>query len=250
VHTPIGRHQLTPLAQAKALRDEALLWWLGPWPLFPGAAAIDPDDCVAAYRAQANDNVTWGPGPDNIAASYINLNDPGTNDAAPVIAPTWAAPTGWGLNGLTQCLDTGVAPGEFYTVVIQYANVTNDGYCIGASTLAGGGRGFALSAQRPGNAVRYYYGNGIYDEPPKMQTGNLALVGGVAGYRNGVLDRAIAGGWADFGSTFFLGARNRDGVAVDHGDGNTLAVGIYKIALDVDQIAALGSAGSGAMANL
>ena len=66
-------------------------WWA-----VPGKA------CVAAYQSI---------GAASLAASYTNLANPGTYDAAPGGAPTWASATGWTFNG-TQYLETGIASDE------------------------------------------------------------------------------------------------------------------------------------------
>lgn len=65
-------------------------WWV-----VPGKT------CVAAYQPI---------GAASLAASYVNLANPGTYDAAPGVAPTWASATGWTFNGSTQYLTTGITP--------------------------------------------------------------------------------------------------------------------------------------------
>lgn len=55
--------------------------------------------CIAAYQPI---------GADSLAASYTNLANAGTYDAAPGVAPGWGASTGWTFNGTTQYLTLGI----------------------------------------------------------------------------------------------------------------------------------------------
>lgn len=62
---------------------------------------IDGQTCVAAYQPI---------GAASLAASYTNLANPGTYDAAPGVAPAFDTATGWTFNGTTQYLVTGAVP--------------------------------------------------------------------------------------------------------------------------------------------
>ena len=70
--------------------------------------------CVAAYQPI---------GAASLAASYSNLQNPGTYDAAPGTAPTFLAATGWTFNAATpQYLNTGVVPSSLnWTVIVRYS---------------------------------------------------------------------------------------------------------------------------------
>jgi hypothetical protein len=70
-----------------------------PWWLAGGVAAAN---AIAVYQPK---------GAADLAASYVNLANPGTYDAAPGTAPTFDAATGWTFNGSTQYLTTGVTNG-------------------------------------------------------------------------------------------------------------------------------------------
>ncbi len=48
-------------------------------------------------------------GASDLANSYVNKANPGTYNAAPGVAPTWVANSGWTFNGTTQWLNTAVA---------------------------------------------------------------------------------------------------------------------------------------------
>lgn len=66
----------------------------------------------------------------SLAASYVNLQNPGTYDAAPGVAPTFDTAEGWVFNGSTQWLDSGITRGSGYTMIVRvYA--TSDGVPMG-----------------------------------------------------------------------------------------------------------------------
>lgn len=78
---------------------------IGPVALKRRAAAagwwqVAGQTCAAAYQPI---------GAASLAASYVNLANPGTYNAAPGVAPTLAA-GGWSFDGLTQYLTTGIVP--------------------------------------------------------------------------------------------------------------------------------------------
>lgn len=115
-----------------------------------GAAADWWDDngaisgCVAAYQAK---------GAASLAASYVNLANPGTYDAtvpAGVSAPTWAASTGWGVDS-THRLTTNVVAQGTWTIICRigsYVEANGVGVFGHVSGL------FAVGA--------YWYGNATY----------------------------------------------------------------------------------------
>lgn len=88
--------------------------------------------CVAAYAPV---------GAADLASSYVNLVTPGTYDAAPGVAPTWDAATGWTFNGSTQWLNlpglaSDLKPVSFIARLTQSAGV--NGKAIIASSVNGG----------------------------------------------------------------------------------------------------------------
>lgn len=79
-----------------------------PWYLIGG---ISEGDCVFAY---APDEAA------DLAASYVNLVNPGTYDAAPGDAPTLDG--GWDFDGVSQYLVTNAVPvRQQWTVLVLYA---------------------------------------------------------------------------------------------------------------------------------
>jgi len=89
--------------RSAGLTPDVFTWWL--------------TDTVAT----GDIDVVYQPlGADDLAASYSNLNDPGTNDASPTVAPSFATTTGWGFTGLEH-LDTGIAGNGLQTVIVRFA---------------------------------------------------------------------------------------------------------------------------------
>jgi len=69
----------------------------------------------------------------SLAASYVNLINPGTYDAAPGVAPTWDSTNGQIYNGTTQYLITGINQAQNMTVIIRCSNLTTtDGVIFGS----------------------------------------------------------------------------------------------------------------------
>ena len=102
-----------------------------PWYLAGGAPAP-----IAAYQPK---------GAASLAASYVNLANPGTYDAAPGVAPTHASATGWTFNGNTQYLTTNVATsGSAWSIVLRYAHLLGVDRGICGTYGAGTERGLAL----------------------------------------------------------------------------------------------------------
>ena len=84
----------------------------------------------------------------SLAASYINLAQPGTNNAAPGVAPDWATGTGWTFAGGTQYLTTGITPTGEYSMIVRFSGCTTDGNPSGHVVCGSAGTG--------ANATRFY----------------------------------------------------------------------------------------------
>lgn len=97
----IGRHGVVE-------RSSVDTWWLTSTAL--------SSDCLAAWQ---------GVGAESKAASYINLNNPGTYDLTEGAgAVTWTAGEGWDFSG-SEYLETGITPSDGYTIIIRYRCTTN-----------------------------------------------------------------------------------------------------------------------------
>lgn len=156
-------------------------------PVFDPGLAVAPwwkvagKTCVAAYQPK---------GAASLAASYVNLANPGTYDAAPGAAPTWASATGWTFDGVTQYLVTGIVPASGWSVLARFYDAGQNGPLLGcdqAWTQAGGS--FYLRASLLGSWRQF--GNGEeFSVAPAITTGVLATTPGAA-YTDGAYDGVV-----------------------------------------------------------
>lgn len=127
------------------------------------------------------------------AASYTNLVNPGTYDAAPGTAPSWSA-AGWAFNGSTQYLTTGIVPASGYSVIIAFANWSGAGWIIGAYNGSGNNR---FSIGNPNGPTRVEYGSGktvevVYGGDV---TAGVLGIAGQQGYRDGSATGGTIAAW-------------------------------------------------------
>jgi len=251
-----GGYNVTDAARATITQPGAAAasqWWLGPWAGFPLAAAIATANCAAAYRAVATVGSVWGAGPTSLAESYVNLNSPGVNDAAPGAAPTWAAATGWTFAG-AQYLTTGIAPAPLpgWTMLIQYTDsLLGNTIIAGAISTLVPAFGFMLRIRAINQMYAYGCASGTFAiNAPALLVGNYAIAR-LLPYRDGVAEPNADAATATNGLLgMFIGAGNVNGAATQYYTGKIRALAIYRIELDANQMAALGTAATGAMAQL
>ncbi len=125
----------------------------------------------------------------SLAASYVNLANPGTYDAAPVAgAPAFDALIGWTFDG-TNPLDTGITPVSGNAMQWRFRNATQDTY-IGYYKV---GARFDIAPNRSSNDVAYGSG-GQRGVAPRLRYGTVG-VAAQQGYRNGVADGAAIAAW-------------------------------------------------------
>ena len=185
--------------------------------------------CVAAYQPK---------GAASLAASYVNLANPGTYDAAPGVAPTWASGTGWTFNGTTQYMITANVS-ENSTVLVQFSGVSDSSTaralfgCYQAVGLT-----FRVQPSR-GNAVRY--GNEFPGIAPGMSSGNVCQAG-TAGYRNGALDASGISIGLPGERACYIGALEYLAAAANFLACNVQAFAIYNTTLTAPQVAAISTA--------
>jgi len=224
-------------------------WWN---PL--DSAAIDARIAAGGYwawRAQANDNVTWGPGPANYAASLVSVEGSATvlvegNGVVP-----WVAATGWGfVAGNVQWLDTGILGADNdWLMLIQFSDLLN-----GSNTVLCGARGaqtFDLQISAGGaNALRYNHRT-LTSIVPKLLAGNFGFVN-QTGYRNGVLDGAIGNITIPLVNSIYIGCTNNFGVAALFTTSNIQAILICDdaTAFAAPDITAIAALPAGSMHNL
>lgn len=184
--------------------------------------------CVAAYQPK---------GAASLAASYINLANPGTYDAAPGTAPSFDTATGWTFAAASsQYLTTGIVFGVNWTILVRVGSATQSfGYLIGAqSTSAALNVGFM-----PYGSTSRYYVHGTQLAIAGAQTGaSIMAIAGANGYLNGALEAGSMTPGAGVNRTLFIAARNT-GSASNHFSGIIRAIAIYNSTLTAAQVAAL-----------
>ena len=199
------------------------------------AGGISASACVAAYQPK---------GSTSLAASYTNLANPGTYNAAPGVAPTWAAATGWTFWAASiQHLKTGMVPGAGWSIAVRCANIAASPvfqYLCGVvdSTKANGYIG--LRPDNFGNVV-YWQDGKVLAKAPRLNGGVMIVTGG-KGYRDGTLDGTLGGSVLIAAYELFIGGLNNGigGVAAPM-SGDIIAMSIYNTSIEA-QVAAVSSA--------
>ena len=144
-----------------------------PWYLSGGIPAAN---CVAAYNAKSAAS---------LADSYVNLNAPGVNNAAPGVAPTWATGTGWTFNGSTQWLIVGsVVPtnNQTWSYIVRFSGASNTGSLGGTGT--GSNPYISLQPFRGPGTGRSYSNGGELVFAGAYASGIMAVAGNAC-YING-----------------------------------------------------------------
>ena len=128
----------------------------------------------------------------SLALSYVNLANPGTNDAFPGVAPTWNATDGWVFNA-TSYLRTGIIPVSGCSAMIRFTGATaeDDDVLFGQFSS---GASVGIAVNRAAVGVRYFNGLNL-DKAGGVSAGNLA-VAGTSAYRNGVAETGTIPAWS------------------------------------------------------
>lgn len=204
-------------------------WWL--------SGGISAANCLAAYQPR---------GAASQAASYSNLNAPGTNDAVVGVAPLWDAFNGWQFDGSTQYLTSVSVNGGGCTVIVRYVDYAGSNVNARLVGTAVGSDSEPRLYIMPGygNAVYYHYGAAGSDlnKSPYLQSGILAIAGNKA-YRNGVLDGTLPGSWSGTNNNpLGIGAQKNSTGANYFRRANVQAVAIYNTVLTDAQVLAVSNA--------
>jgi hypothetical protein len=222
-NAPFGRSFAPPLGPALSTAN--------PWWLSGGIAAAN---CIAAYQPK---------GAANLAASYINLANPGAYNLTLGTAPTWDITNGWKfLASSYQYLKTNVIPSSTaMSVFIQFTNALSSGDVIGSQKSATGyPRSLQIIPFWSTNQVFYGNGKNYIFVTPNLTNGNLGLAGFI-GYRNGVSDGTITTETTFANLELYIGALNLYGSPSSYFTGYVQALAIYNITLTT-QISALTTA--------
>jgi len=140
------------------------------------AGGISSSNCIAAYRPK---------GAASLAASYSNIANPGTYDAALGTAPTWDATDGWIFDGSSQYLKTGVIPtnDQTWSIIIRFSNSsTTTAY----QTICGDGYNPSLSIwvdKTSNNKFDWDNGGETVGTRPALTNG-VVCIAGTKAYKN------------------------------------------------------------------
>lgn len=192
--------------------------------------------CVAAYQPK---------GAASLAASYVNLANPGTYDAAPGVAPTFDAATGWSFAAAaSQYLNSGVPGTSALSMLIRFSNASGALVSFGAAIETGGTKYILWRPRNTTNRQLYLASSSL------IKAG--ALTSGVFGYAgatvflNGLSDGSVLpmpslpAGLP--GIAIYIGALNFAGTAAQFSGINVQAVAIYSDTLSAGEVATVSSA--------
>jgi hypothetical protein len=179
----------------------------------------------------------------SLAASYVNLVNPGTYNAAPGTAPTFDTTTGWTFDGTTQYLTTGVVPAndQTWSMIVRFSNGTNTGAIAGVSN--GANQRFRLYRSLSATSkAGYANGPDTAGTAAHVAVGVLCVAGNV-GYLNGASDKSGLVGWTGGSSgAIGIGASLAGATPSLFFAGNILALAIYNATLTAPQVLAISTA--------
>lgn len=202
----------------------AVPWWM--------AAGVTP---VAAYQAK---------GAVDLANSYINLANPGTFNAAPGVAPAWAAATGWTFTAASSTyLTTGITapPDQSWSAFVQYTSLTAAlrRYFLGGYRAAQ--TNFSVGVTDGNRMLVMNNVNGIETyNVPAMSSGNYGISGRQP-YRNGIAEATLIPVSVSANPSFpiFIGAQNNNnGGTIGHSNSVITAIIILPSTLSSAQVLA------------
>jgi hypothetical protein len=198
-----------------------------PWWLSGGIAAAN---CIAAYQPK---------GAASLAASYINLANPGTYNITLGSAPNWNTITGWIGILNTSWMKTGIIPGVNWSIAIRFSNPTTT-YPISGCRYAYIDSEFGVS-YRAIEGILYRHQSQKFVLP--AITSGVFVVAGQNGYRNGNLDtNAIPTATNTAWQELYIQAENRAGTVSGKGGCDIQAVAVFNITIDGAQELALSTA--------
>jgi hypothetical protein len=188
--------------------------------------------CVAAYAAK---------GAADLAASYVNLANPGTNNASPGVAPTFSAADGWTFNGSTQYLTTGIVPGLAYSMIIRLS----DGLGTATGQATAGLYDYStrcfLIMPHGGSAGTYEFWNGgqLVVGGGQKNAGVLAIAGKGAYLDGASVGTIPAGGNPPVSGIFIGGTSFNNGTLINQFGHKIQAMAIYSGTLTSGEVASL-----------
>lgn len=214
----------------RAVVSGAVDWWLAG-----GAPAP-----VAAYQPK---------GAASLAASYVNLANPGMYDVVEGAAyPSWSAGVGWSFSAAShQYLSTGITSSLYgWTMMCQFANASYYSHFGTGDVLMGKyqyRQAFYLAPTLTSSLTRWQSGGSSYNISNITTGGNMALAGQKA-YLNGNLQATITTDWdniAQVGSVL-IGAYTYISTPSNWFQGDIIAAALWSTALSDAQVAAVSAA--------
>ena len=211
-----------------------------PWYLSGGVAAAN---CIAAYKSI---------GAASLAASYINLANPGTYDLtvhAAGTAPNFNTVTGWQFVAAgPDALNTGYVPGNTVnrSIIARISGATVDAATRGICGTRSGNAFYGIMNTTAESKAYFYNGNGtnngLYVHSTNIADGVLAI-SGLDAYLDGVDIGNIGTAAANYNlGTAAVGIGLMTGVVSNLFNGYILAVAMYDIALTPAQVSAISTA--------
>jgi len=190
---------------------------------------------VAAYQAI---------GAASLADSYVNLANPGTYDAAPGVAPSWAAASGWTFNGTTQYLTTSYTPtATNHTVAVRYSNYTRAATyprLLGAAKTGNQDPRTLIASDTTQSA--WANGGSVKFLATPLGTSGVAVVAAANAYLDGASIGTLTTSGTALTCGLYIGAQNNGGVVGNYGSSTIQAIAIYNATLTADQVSALTTA--------
>lgn len=197
----------------------------------PGWWVVSGKTCVAAYQAV---------GAASLAASYVNLANPGVNDAAPGTAPTWNSTDGWVFNNASsQYLTTGVVPGSGWTMIVRFTGADTSNRLLWLCGVDGGNyTRFYLSSNFITSG--HIYGGGDFLVTGSVLTSGVMAVADNQGYLNGSADGSAFTAWSGTQSdSIYIGCLNTGSATPNYFfAGNIQACAVYSGTLSSGEISA------------
>ena len=192
-------------------------WWL--------AGGISAANVVAAYQPK---------GAASLAASYVNLANPGTNNLTAPAAPTWNAATGWTFAAAR--LEAALTVQQAWTVIVR-AQATGNGLAGGYGRLWAARAGTYECIPRSA-APSAYFVNGGAITTANVTTNAVFCIANDTAYVNGVAVGTITLSALSAGNLFF-GAQHTGGQTFS---GTLQAAMIANSTLTAGQVATLSAA--------
>ena len=208
-----------------------LLWYL--------AGGISAANCIGAYQAK---------GAADLAASYVNLANPGTYDLTAGNAPAFDAADGWTFTILNATyLITGITPDVntsfAWSVAVRFSNASGstNNWLFGSANTSGGTSRLELIVRPATPRTSFIHGQTQIDVA-EANTSGVDVIAGNKGYIDTVEKATFSTLGNGTALAMFIGARNNNGSAAGYFTGKIQAIAFYDTVLTTTQIGLLTTA--------